>query len=111
MLSVKSMRAEPKLDNIFKTLQVRDALVVTITGGGAAPLRSPVAMARVTVTGPGMAGAMMVTPGVSRAWCVGVTTAARSVSTTTRRTTAATFPVPPCRQPPSPTHSGLEVFL
>ena len=113
MMTIVS-KPRPELDNKLSlnisNYQVRDVLDVTSIIAAAAPPRIPVERARVTVTGPGMAGAMMVTPGVSRAWCAGVTTAASSVSTITRRTTAATCPVP-CRQPPSPTHSGLEVFL
>ena len=67
-------------------------LVVTITGGDAAPQRFPAAMVRVTVTDPGMAGVMMVMRAVSRVWCVGPTTASSSAPTTIPRTTAVRDP-------------------
>ena len=85
-------------------------LVVTITGGDAAPPRFPAAMVRVTVPDPEMAAAMMVLRAVSRVWCVGPTTARSLVCTTMRRMTAVTCPVR-CSQPLSPTHSDSEVSL
>jgi len=79
-------------------------------GAGAVPLRSPVAMVRVTVMVLGMAGVMMVTPAVRRGWSVAQTTAASSGCITMRRTTAAMCQTH-YRQPLSQTHSGLGVFL
>ena len=85
-------------------------LVVTITGGDAAPPRFPAAMVRATVTVPEMVAVMMDMRAVSRVWCVGPTTARSLVCTTMRRMTAVTCPVQ-FSQPPSPTHSDSEVFL
>jgi len=82
----------------------------TIMGAGAAHLRSPVAMVRVTVMVPGMAGVMMVTPAVRRVWSVAQTTAASSGCITMRRMTAAMC-LTHYRQPRSQTHSGLAVLL
>ena len=69
-----------------------------------------VAMARATVMVLGMAGAMMVTPGVSGGWFVAQTTARSLDCITTRRTTAAMC-LTLCRQPRSQTHLASAVFL
>ena len=68
------------------------------------------AMVRVTVMVPGMAGVMMVTLAVRRDWSVAQTTAASSGCITTRRMTAAMC-LMHCRQPLSQPHSGLAVLL
>ena len=90
--------------------QVRDVVGVTSMVAGAVPRRNPVERARVTVTVLGTEATMTGIRAVSRVWCVGPTTARSLVCTTMRRTTAVTCLVQ-CSQPPSPTHSDLEVFL
>ena len=90
--------------------QVRDVVGVTSMVAGAVPRRNPVERARVTVTVLGTEATMTGIRAVSRVWCVGPTTARSLAPTTMRRTTAVTCLVQ-CSQPPSPTHSDLEVFL
>ena len=59
---------------------------------GAAPLRPPVARARVTVTGLETGASMTVTPAAGVTWSAAPTTARISQRTITRRTTAASDP-------------------
>ena len=67
--------------------QVRDVGAGTLETGGAALLRPLVTRGRVTVTGPGMGGSMMVTPGAGETWCVAPTTASSSGLIIMKRTT------------------------
>ena len=67
----------------------RGAGVGTMTGGGAALRRIPVARERATVTALGTEGSMTATEVAWLDWCAVATTVRSSAPTTTRRTTAA----------------------
>ena len=72
------------------TFQVRDVREEILMASDAAPLRPPVAMARVTVMAPVTVEVMMVTPGAGESWFVAATTAGSLGCSIMTRMTAAT---------------------
>merc|ERR1712110_862569 len=78
----------------------------TMTGGGAALLRTPARRERATATGLGTAESMTATEAAGLALCAAVTTARSSELTTTRRTTAARDRMDPTPARMTPPQAG-----